>query len=71
MRIINTSMQVYYKLNDKFFMASDRKGFRMNDIFIDGRDYCIKMIDSDKDLIDVSYMAPELYVILEEATVQD
>lgn len=43
----------------------------MRDIFIDGRDYCFKVIENEHDLIDVSFMAPEMYYILEEVTVQN
>lgn len=71
MRIINNVMQTYYRYNGKFYVASDRKNFKMNDIFIDGRDYCFKVIETENDLVDVAYMAPELYYILEEVTIQN
>ena len=71
MRNINNQMQTYYRYNEKFYAISDRKAFRINDIFIDGRDYSVKVIETEDDLINVSYMAPELYCILEEATVQN
>lgn len=71
MRIINNQVQTYYRYNGKFYVVSDRKSFRVGDIFIDGRDYCFKVIENDKDLFDVAFMAPELYFILEVATVQN
>ena len=71
MRIINDHIQTYYRYNGKFYIVSERKNFRLYDIFIDGRDYCLKVIETDNDLIDVAYMPPELYVILEEVTVQN
>lgn len=71
MRDITSNIQTYYGYNGKFYIVSDRKSFRMNDIFIDGRDYGVKIIESEQDLINVSYMAPELYVILKEATIQN
>ena len=71
MKLINNQIQTYYKHNGKFYIASERKRFHINDIFIDGRDYGVKVIETEEDLIDVAYMAPELYMILEEVTVQN
>ncbi len=71
MRDITKHIQTYYRYNGKFYIITDRKDFRMHDIFIDGRDYGVKVVESEKDLIDVAFMAPELYVILEEVTVQN
>jgi hypothetical protein len=71
MKTINNQIQTHYKYNDKFYIASERKVFHINDIFIDGRDYGVKVIETEDDLIDVSYMAPEVYMILEEVTVQN
>ena len=71
MKDITNKIQTYYRYNGKFYAISERKDFRLGDIFIDGRDYGVKAIESEKDLIDVAYMAPELYVILEEVTVQN
>lgn len=68
---ITSKIQTYYRYNGKFYTVSNRKDFRMNDVFIDGRDYGVKIIASEHDLFDVSFMDPKLYVILEEATVQD
>jgi hypothetical protein len=69
MKIINNMMQSYYKYNEKFYVASERKDFKLNDIFIDGRDYFFKAIEDEHDLVDVSFMAPEMYFILDEVTV--
>jgi len=71
MKDITNRIQTYYNYNGKFYTVSNRKDFRLNDIFIDGRDYGVKVIDSTQDYIDVAFMAPELYVILEEVTVQN
>lgn len=69
MKIINNQVQTHYRYNGKFYVASERKEFKVHDIFIDGRDYCFKVIENERDLVDVAFMAPELYYILEEATV--
>ena len=71
MKYINNLAKPCYMYNGKFYMESQRKNFYMNDMFIDLRDCCTKMIESENDLMSVSYMAPELYVILEEVTVQN
>jgi hypothetical protein len=71
MKDITNKIQTYYRYNGKFYMVSERKDFRFHDIFIDGRDYGVKIIESEHDLVSVAYMAPELYVILEEVTVQN
>ncbi len=71
MRDITNKIQTYYRYNGKFYTVSDRKDFRMNDIFVDCRSYYVKEIDSTQDYVAVAYMAPETYVILEEVTVQN
>lgn len=71
MKDITNKIQTYYRYNGKFYKISERKDFRLNDIFIDGRDYSVKVIDSTQDYNAVAFMAPELYVILEEVTVQN
>ena len=71
MKDITTRIQTYYRYNGKFYTVSDRKDFRINDVFIDGRDYGVKIIESELDLVNVAYMAPELYCILEEVAVQN
>ena len=71
MRIINNVMQNYYRYNGKFYAASERKDFKMHDIFLDGRDYCFKVIESQHDLDNVLFLDPEMYCILEEATIQN
>ena len=70
MKLVAHQIQTYYKYNGKFYTVSDRKDFRINDVFIDGRDYGVKVIESEQDIIDMSFTAPELYVILEETTIQ-
>ena len=71
MRNINNKIQTYYRYNGKFYAPSLRKNLRVNDIFIDGRDYGVKTVEDMEDLLDLMYMAPELYIILEEVTVQN
>ena len=71
MRNINDYIKVYYRYNGKFYAVSARKDLRINDIFFDGRDYGIKIIEDMQDLFDLAYMAPELYYILEEVTIQN
>ena len=71
MRDITNQIQTYYRYNGKFYTVSNRKEFHLGDIFIDGRDYGVKIINSEQDYVSVAYMAPELYCILEEATVQN
>lgn len=68
---ITGQIQTYYRYNGKFYTVSNRKEFRLGDIFFDGRDYGIKIINSAQDYVSVAYMAPELYCILEETTVQN
>lgn len=70
MKDITNYITTHYRYNGKFYTVSNRKTFRLNDIFLDGRDYGIKIIETEQDLINVAYMAPELYVIL-EATMRD
>ena len=71
MKDITKKVRTYYSYNGKFYIISDRKEFRMHDIFIDGRDYSVKMVESQKDIMSAFYRAPELYAILEEVTVQN
>lgn len=71
MKDVTSKIQTYYRYNGKFYMVSERKDFRLGDTFIDGRDYGVKMIEDVQDVLELAYMAPELYVILEEVTVQN
>lgn len=71
MRNINNQIQTYYRYNGKFYAVSDRKDLRINDIFIDLRDYGVKIVEDTQDLFDLMYMAPELYVILDAVTIQN
>lgn len=71
MRDITDKIQTYYRYNGKFYTISNRKDFRLNDIFLDGRDYGVKIVETENDLINAMCMAPELYIILKEVTVQD
>lgn len=71
MKLISHQIKTYYEYNGKFYSVSDRKDLRVNDIFIDGRDYGVKIVEDVQDLFDLAYMAPELYVILEEVTIQN
>lgn len=69
MKDITSQIQTYYRYNGKFYAVSNRKGFRLNDIFLDGRDYGVKIVETENDLINAVYIAPELYVILEETII--
>lgn len=69
MKDITNHIQTYYRYNGKFYTVSSRKDFRLNDIFLDGRDFGVKMIETENDLMNSVWIAPELYVILEEATI--
>ena len=60
--------KVLYKCDNKFYTLSDRKSFVINDLFFDIRDCQYKIIESHDDIVSMSYVAPELYVILEETT---
>ena len=71
MKDITNKIHTYYRYSGKFYTVSERKDFRINDIFLDGRDYGVKVIEDMQDLFDTAYMAPELYIILEEVTVQN
>lgn len=71
MKNINDYIQTYYGYNGKFYTVSSRKDLGLNDIFIDGRDYGVKIIEDIQDLFDLLYLPPELYVVLEEVTVQN
>lgn len=63
---ITSNLKVFYKCDNKFYTLSDRKIFAINDLFFDIRDCRYKIIESNKDILDMSYVAPELYIILEE-----
>lgn len=69
MKDITNYIQTYYRYNGKSYVPSSRKTLRLNDIFLDCRDYRVKMVETEQDLINTAYVAPELYVILEEATI--
>jgi hypothetical protein len=71
MQDITNKIQTYYRYNGKFYTVAERKDFHINDVFLDGRDYGVKIIETEKDLIDVAFMAPELYIILKEVTIQN
>lgn len=71
MKNITSKTQSYYGYNGKFYTVSRRTDFRINDVFFDGRDYGIKIVETENDLFDMSFVDPELYVILEEVTVQN
>jgi hypothetical protein len=68
---ITNQINTYYKYNGKFYKISERKHFELGDIFFDGRDYEFKLIGTTHDLFDMSFVAPELYYILEEVTIQN
>ena len=55
-----------YKCENKFYTLSDRKSLQINDLFFDIRDCQYKIIESQNNIVDMSFVAPELYIILEE-----
>ena len=71
MKIISQDVRTFYKYDGKYYCPSERKSFALNDIFVDFRDGNMKMVQSNKDLVDTSFMAPEWYYIVEEATIQN
>ena len=71
MKDITSKTESYYRYNGKFYTVSRRTDFRINDIFFDGRNYSIKIVETEQDLIDLACMSPELYVILEKSTIQN
>lgn len=71
MKIVTDDIRTYYKYNGKVYRVSDRKMLRVNDLFLDCRDYSAKIIQDEQDIIDMSYVAPELYIILEVITTQN
>ncbi len=71
MKNVSDQIRTYYKYNGKVYRVSDRKMLRINDLFLDCRDYGAKIIEDEHDIIEMTYVAPELYVILEEITKQN
>jgi hypothetical protein len=71
MQIITKQVDTLYRYKNKFYKASNKNMLEINDVFIDGRDYNFKLVESNHDVWDMAYVAPELYCILEEVTVQN
>lgn len=71
MKDITNHILTCYRYNGKFYTVSDRRSLRLNDIILDGRDYGVKIIESIDDLSEMSFIDPELYIILEETTIQN
>ena len=71
MKDITNYIQTYYRYNGKFYKVSSRRDFRLNDMLLDGRDYGVKIVETENDLINAMCIAPEMYVILKEVTVQN
>ena len=69
MKDITNKTQSYYRYNGNFYTVSRRTNLRINDVFFDGRNYTVKMIENEQDLFDMSFVNPELYIILEEVTI--
>lgn len=63
---IVSETKTLYKCDNKFYICSNKKHLEINDMFIDLRDYQFKVIESNHDIYDMSFVAPELYIILEE-----
>lgn len=58
--------KILYKCDNKFYTPSERKFFKINDLFFDIRDCQYKVIESHNDIIGMSFVDSELYIILEE-----
>lgn len=71
MKDITNKIVTCYRYNGNFYTISNRRSLRLNDMFLDGRDYGVKIIESIDDLSEMSFIDPELYVILEEFTIQN
>jgi hypothetical protein len=71
MKIITNQTNTFYRYGDKLYKVSNKNWLEVNDIIIDGRDYNFKLIESNQDIHDMAYVAPELYCILEETTIQN
>jgi hypothetical protein len=71
MKIITHQIDTLYRYNGKFYKVSNRNTIAGGDIIIDGRDYNFKLIESNQDVFDMSFVDPALYVILEETTIQN
>ena len=71
MKIITHQIDTLYRYNNKFYKASRRSNLEVGDVVIDGRDYNFKLMESSHDIFDMSFVAPELYCILEEVTIQN
>ena len=71
MKNVSDKIRTYYKYNGKVYKVSDRKMLRVGDLFLDCRDYGAKIIEDEQDIIEMNYVAPELYVILEAITTQN
>lgn len=71
MKIITNQTRTIYKYSGKYYQVSNKDKLDIMDIIIDGRDYNFKLIESNHDIFDMSFVAPELYCILEEVTMQD
>ena len=68
---ISNQIQILYRYNGKIYVSSRRKDFKMYDLFIDCRDFNYKIIDSENDLIKMVNRTPELYILLDEVTIQN
>ena len=71
MKTITNQTRTLYKYDGKYYQVSNKDKLDIMDIIIDGRDYNFKLIESNHDIFDMSFVAPELYCILEEVTIQD
>lgn len=71
MKIITHQIDTLYRYNNKFYRASSHKKLCGGDIIIDGRDYNFKRMECSQDIIEMSFVNPELYCVLEEVTIQN
>jgi hypothetical protein len=71
MKIITHQVETLYRYNGKFYKVSSKRMLEVGDVVIDGRDYNFKVMESNQDVMDMSYVAPELYCVLDETAIQN
>lgn len=71
MKIITHQIDTLYRHDGQLYKASKKSHIDVGDVIIDGRDYNFKLIESNQDVFDMSFVDPALYVILEETTIQN
>ena len=67
---ITSKISALYRYDEKNYVISNRKSLNLGDIFYDTRCCNFKMVETDHDLFNMSFVDPELYYILEEVQAQ-